>query len=59
MTTGGGATVYVLYLGSTSNPDLGYRAVVLLPSGVVQCVDGAAGRYVETGELRCGRRGFA
>jgi type II secretory pathway pseudopilin PulG len=27
--------VYVLYLGDTANPDLGYRAVVLLPSGMV------------------------
>jgi prepilin-type N-terminal cleavage/methylation domain-containing protein len=35
VTTGGNATVYILYLGNTGNPDLGYRAVVLLPSGMV------------------------
>lgn len=29
------STVYVLYLGNPSNPALGYRAVVLLPSGMV------------------------
>jgi type II secretory pathway pseudopilin PulG len=27
---------YVLYLGSTNNPDFGYRAVILLPSGATQ-----------------------
>jgi hypothetical protein len=28
--------IYVLYLGNTTYPDYGYRAVVLLPSGVTQ-----------------------
>jgi type IV fimbrial biogenesis protein FimT len=28
--------IYVLYLGNTAYPDYGYRAVVLLPSGVTQ-----------------------
>ena len=27
---------YVMYLGSTNNPDFGYRAVILLPSGATQ-----------------------
>jgi type IV fimbrial biogenesis protein FimU len=30
------STVYVLYIGNASIPDLGYRAVVLLPSGIIQ-----------------------
>jgi type II secretory pathway pseudopilin PulG len=30
-----GPNVYVLYVGNTASPELGYRAVVLLPSGVV------------------------
>lgn len=29
-------TVYVLYIGSTTSPDYGYRAIVTLPSGAVQ-----------------------
>ena len=29
-------TVYVLYIGSSANPDFGYRAIVTLPSGAVQ-----------------------
>jgi Tfp pilus assembly protein FimT len=29
------SNVYVLYIGSVASPELGYRAVVLLPSGVV------------------------
>lgn len=29
-------TVYVLYIGSSTNPDIGYRAIVTLPSGAVQ-----------------------
>jgi prepilin-type N-terminal cleavage/methylation domain-containing protein len=29
-------TTYVLYIGSSTNPEFGYRAVVLLPSGVTQ-----------------------
>ncbi len=29
-------TVSVLYLGNAGNPDFGYRAVVLLPSGITQ-----------------------
>ncbi len=35
LVTGAGGNVYVLYLGNQSNPALGYRAVVLLPSGMV------------------------
>lgn len=35
VTTGAGANVFVLYVGNTASPELGYRAVVLLPSGVV------------------------
>jgi type IV fimbrial biogenesis protein FimT len=30
-----GLNVYVLYIGNAASPELGYRAVVLLPSGVV------------------------
>jgi type II secretory pathway pseudopilin PulG len=29
-------TSFVLYIGSSTNPEFGYRAVVLLPSGVTQ-----------------------
>ena len=29
-------TSYVLYIGSVTNPEFGYRAVVLLPSGITQ-----------------------
>jgi Tfp pilus assembly protein FimT len=32
----GSQAVYVFYLGNTSVPDMGARAVVLLPSGIVQ-----------------------
>jgi prepilin-type N-terminal cleavage/methylation domain-containing protein len=36
--TGGlvSSSVYVFYLGNTTNPDFGYRAVILLPSGSTQ-----------------------
>ncbi len=34
---------YVLYLGSAANPEFGYRAVVLLPSGAVQIWTAPAG----------------
>jgi len=27
---------YVLYVGSATNPEFGYRAVILLPSGATQ-----------------------
>jgi membrane-associated PAP2 superfamily phosphatase len=30
------ANIYVFYLGSVSNPEFGYRAVILLPSGSTQ-----------------------
>jgi hypothetical protein len=30
------ANIYVLYIGSVSNPEFGYRAVILLPSGSTQ-----------------------
>ena len=29
-------TTYVLYIGSATNPEFGYRAVVVLPSGITQ-----------------------
>jgi len=35
--------VYVLYIGNVAFPDLGYRAVVLLPSGSVQIWTSASG----------------
>jgi prepilin-type N-terminal cleavage/methylation domain-containing protein len=35
VTSGGGSNVYALYLGRGANSDSGYRAVVLLPSGMV------------------------
>jgi type IV fimbrial biogenesis protein FimT len=31
-----GATIYVFYVGSTTMPENGYRAVIILPSGSVQ-----------------------
>jgi Tfp pilus assembly protein FimT len=34
--TGGATTVYVFYVGPTTNPDQEYRAVVVMPSGVTQ-----------------------
>jgi type IV fimbrial biogenesis protein FimT len=34
---------YVLYIGSITNPEFGYRAVVLLPSGVTQVWTAPAG----------------
>jgi type IV fimbrial biogenesis protein FimT len=34
---------YVLYIGSATNPDFGYRAVILLPSGAVQIWTASAG----------------
>jgi type II secretory pathway pseudopilin PulG len=30
------SSVFVLYVGSDSNPEFGYRAVILLPSGITQ-----------------------
>ena len=36
-------TADILYLGSTTNPEFGYRAVVLLPSGAVQIWTAPAG----------------
>jgi len=36
-------TADVFYLGSAANPDLGYRAVILLPSGAVQIWTAPAG----------------
>jgi len=35
--------IYVLYLGNAADPDFGYRAVVLLPSGVTQVWSAPAG----------------
>ena len=37
--------VYVLYIGNVAFPDLGYRAVVLLPSGSVQIWTSASGNW--------------
>lgn len=37
--------VYVFYLGNTSIPNLGARAVVLLPSGIVQVWTSASGAW--------------
>jgi Tfp pilus assembly protein FimT len=34
--SGGAQTVYVFYVGPTTNPDQEYRAVVVMPSGVTQ-----------------------
>ena len=34
--SGGPDTIYVLYLGNAPDPSYGYRAVIVLPSGVVQ-----------------------
>lgn len=36
-------SIYVLYLGNAANPDFGYRAVLLLPSGVTQVWTAPAG----------------
>jgi len=43
VTTANGGNVYVLYLGNTANATLGYRAVVLLPSGMVHVWTAPAG----------------
>jgi Tfp pilus assembly protein FimT len=46
--SGGNNTVYVLYLGNTTNLSLGYRAVVLLPSGMVHIwTAGQSGPWVQ------------
>jgi prepilin-type N-terminal cleavage/methylation domain-containing protein len=39
------STVYVLYLGNTADTDIGYRAVVLMPSGMVQVWSSAGGTW--------------
>jgi type IV fimbrial biogenesis protein FimT len=36
-------SIYILYLGNTANPDFGYRAVLLMPSGVTQVWTAPAG----------------
>ncbi len=36
-------TAYVFYLGSAANPEFGYRAVILLPSGAIQIWTAPAG----------------
>lgn len=36
-------SVYVFYVGSATNPEFGYRAVILLPSGAVQIWTAPAG----------------
>ena len=43
--SGGGANVYVLYLGNPTDTDIGYRAVVLMPSGMVQIWSSAGGAW--------------
>jgi prepilin-type N-terminal cleavage/methylation domain-containing protein len=43
VTTGNGANVYVLYLGNGTGSDLGYRAVVVLPSGMVHVWTASSG----------------
>jgi len=43
--SGGGANVYVLYLGNSTDTDIGYRAVVLMPSGMVQIWSSAGGAW--------------
>jgi len=42
------AAVNVLYIGNVAFPDLGYRAVVLLPSGSVQIWTSASGNWQQT-----------
>jgi prepilin-type N-terminal cleavage/methylation domain-containing protein len=37
------SATYVMYIGNSTNPDFGYRAVVLLPSGVTQVWTAPAG----------------
>ncbi len=41
--SGNNTTVYVLYLGNPSDTNVGYRAVVLMPSGMVQVWSSASG----------------
>jgi prepilin-type N-terminal cleavage/methylation domain-containing protein len=43
VTTGNGNNVFVLYLGNAANADTGYRAVVLLPSGMVHVWSASSG----------------
>ena len=43
VTTGSSAVVYVLYLGNAVGSDAGYRAIVLLPSGMVHVWTAPAG----------------
>lgn len=42
------AAVNVLYIGNVAFPDLGYRAVVLLPSGSVQVWTSASGNWQQS-----------
>ncbi len=37
------ASIFVFYVGSATNPEFGYRAVILLPSGSMQIWTGATG----------------
>jgi Tfp pilus assembly protein FimT len=43
--SGSGGNVYVLYLGNPANTAIGYRAVVVLPSGVVQVWSSSSGTW--------------
>ena len=43
VTNGSSYVVYVLYLGNAAGPDAGYRAIVLLPSGMVHVWTAPAG----------------
>jgi type II secretory pathway pseudopilin PulG len=45
VTSGGGSAVYAFYLGNAAEPQLGYRAVVLFPSGMVQIWNSASGTW--------------
>ena len=45
VSSGGSTNVYVLYLGNASDTDIGYRAVVLMPSGMVQLWTSAGGAW--------------
>jgi type II secretory pathway pseudopilin PulG len=43
--TNGGSSVFVMFLGNTADLNVGYRAVVLLPSGMVQVWSSSSGAW--------------
>jgi hypothetical protein len=47
--SGNNSTVYVLYLGNLGDTDIGYRAIVLMPSGMVQVWSSAGGTWILVG----------